>query len=253
MVIRTALLVACSIPTCRIAAGETDDPWISRIRGDHPRLFFSVDTWPAVKERALAVHKDHLKKVQAHADGTAFLGEWSVITRPAPRPGTTTEVRDWGDISPQHRHYDAAHFTIYKQGFLALDTGIREGNTDNLQNYFAQTVAHNCILIKMPSEPPSQYWNGPVYGQAGGQNRQVGSKVIAFETGPHVTYVAGDATPVYRAEKCAPMVRQLVFILSFSTRGDVGGHLRMSQAETVLLDRDLITSVMPQTGLAATE
>ncbi|MDP6778008.1 MAG: heparinase II/III family protein, partial [Candidatus Latescibacteria bacterium] len=54
-----------------------------------------------------------------------------------------------------HRHYDATHFTIYRSGHLALDTGTRQGNTDNLQNYFAQTVAHNCILIKMPGEPPS--------------------------------------------------------------------------------------------------
>ncbi|MBM4050665.1 MAG: hypothetical protein FJ279_36675, partial [Planctomycetes bacterium] len=117
-----------------------------------------------------------------------------------------------GGLTPQHKHYDALHFTLYKLGFLALDTGTREGNTDNLQNYFAQTVAHNCILIKMPGEPPSPYWNGTVYGQAGGQSKQVGSKVIAFETGPLFTYVAGDATATYSAEKCSLMVRQFVFI-----------------------------------------
>ena len=117
-----------------------------------------------------------------------------------------------GGLSPQHRHYDATHFTIFRMGYLALDTGTRQGNSDNLQNYFAQTVAHNCILIKMPGEPPSRYWNGTVYGQAGGQNKQVGSKVIAFETGPHFSYVAGDATPVYSEEKCALMVRQFVFV-----------------------------------------
>lgn len=117
-----------------------------------------------------------------------------------------------GGLSGQHRHYDALHFTIYKRGFLALDTGTREGNTDNLQNYFAQTIAHNCILIKMPGEPPSPYWNGTVYGQAGGQYKQVGSKVIAFETGPHFSYVAGDATETYRPEKCRQMVRQFVFL-----------------------------------------
>jgi len=117
-----------------------------------------------------------------------------------------------GGITGQHRHYDALHFTLYRQGFLALDTGTREGNTDNLQNYFAQTVAHNCILIKMPGEPPSPYWNGPVYGQAGGQNKQVGSKIIAFETSPEFSYVAGDATPVYNPEKCSLMIRQFVFM-----------------------------------------
>ena len=117
-----------------------------------------------------------------------------------------------GGISGQHRHYDATHFILYKKGFLALDTGTREGNTDNLQNYFAQTIAHNCVLIKMPGEPPSPYWNGKVFAQAGGQNKQTGSKVIAFETGPDFTYVAGDATPVYSEAKCTQMARQFLFV-----------------------------------------
>lgn len=117
-----------------------------------------------------------------------------------------------GGILSGHKHYDATHFTIYKNGFLALDTGTRWGNNENLQNYYAQTVAHNCILIKMPGEPPTPYWNGKVYGQAGGQNKAIGSKVIAFDTNRQFSYVAGDATPVYSEKKCAQMVRQFVFI-----------------------------------------
>ena len=135
-----------------------------------------------------------------------------IFMRSGDGPDDTYALFAAGGMSPQHRHYDATHFTIYKRGFLALDTGTRKGNSDNLQNYFAQTVAHNCVLIKMPGEPPSRYWNGKVFGQAGGQNKQVGSKVIAFETGPDFTYVAGDATPVYSDKKCALMVRQFVFI-----------------------------------------
>jgi hypothetical protein len=111
-----------------------------------------------------------------------------------------------------HQHYDATHFTIYKQGYLALDTGTRQGNTDNLQNYYGQTIAHNCILIKMPDEEPTKYWNGEVFGQAGGQNKQIGSEALAFETGPYFSYVAGDATAVYNAEKCELMVRQFFFL-----------------------------------------
>jgi len=112
----------------------------------------------------------------------------------------------------QHRHLDATHFTIYHKGFLALDSGTREGNTDNLQNYFAQTEAHNCVMIKMPGEPPVPYWNGEVFGNGGGQYETLGSRVIAFETNPHFAYVAGNATPVYRSEKCSLAVRQFVFI-----------------------------------------
>lgn len=127
-------------------------------------------------------------------------------------PDDTYALFACGGITRQHRHFDATHFTIYRQGFLALDTGTRRGNTDGLQNYYAQTIAHNCILIKMPGEAPTPYWNGPVHHQAGGQNAAIGSEVIAFETGPHYSYIAGDATPVYHGDKCEMMVRQFVFI-----------------------------------------
>ncbi|MBW2459085.1 MAG: heparinase II/III family protein, partial [Deltaproteobacteria bacterium] len=98
------------------------------------------------------------------------------------------------------------------RGFLALDTGTRWNDTDNLQNYYAQTVAHNAVLIKMPGEEPSNYWGGEVYGQAGGQYEQLGSTVLAFETSDDFSYVAADATATYRAEKCSEMVRQFVFV-----------------------------------------
>lgn len=112
----------------------------------------------------------------------------------------------------QHRHLDAGHFTVYHNGFLALDSGTREGNTDNLQNYFAQTEAHNCVMIKMPGEPPVSYWNGEVFGNGGGQYQALGSRVISFETNPDFAYVAGDMTPVYQPEKCTLAVRQFVFL-----------------------------------------
>ncbi len=135
-----------------------------------------------------------------------------VFMRSGDGPDDTYALFACGGTLAQHRHFDATHFGIYHRGFLALDTGTREGNTDNLQNYYAQTVAHNCILIKMPDEPPVPYWNGTVYGNAGGQFKAVGSEVIAFETTDLFTYVAGDATAVYRPEKCSQLVRQFVFI-----------------------------------------
>ena len=135
-----------------------------------------------------------------------------VFMRSGDGPDDTYALFACGGTLAQHRHFDATHFTIYHRGFLALDTGTRQGNTDNLQNYYAQTVAHNCILIKMPDEPPVPYWNGKVYGNDGGQYKALGSKVIALETGPQFSYVAGDAAASYRPEKCSQMVRQLVFI-----------------------------------------
>ena len=132
-----------------------------------------------------------------------------------------------GGILSQHRHYDALNFVIYHRGFLALDSGTRYKEFDNgehLANYYAQTVAHNCVVIHQPGEPPARYWGGTVVGNHGGQHEQSGSVVKAFETSDDYVYVAGDATACYRhgtftqagqpdlPEKCDLVTRQLVFL-----------------------------------------
>ncbi len=127
----------------------------------------------------------------------------------------------------QHRHYDALSFVLYHRGFLALDSGTRHDqfvNGQHLANYYAQTVAHNCVVIHRPDEPPAPYWGGTVVGNHGGQHRSVGSVVRAFETRDDYVYVAGDATACYQRgaskgrtgaafeEKTTQVVRQLVFL-----------------------------------------
>jgi len=127
----------------------------------------------------------------------------------------------------QHRHYDALNFVIYHKGFLALDSGTRYKEFDNgehLANYYAQTVAHNCVVIHQPGESPARYWGGTVVGNHGGQHKQLGSVVRAFETNEDYVYVAGDATACYQhgvikrngkpdlGEKCDLVTRQIVFL-----------------------------------------
>ncbi len=141
-----------------------------------------------------------------------FDGMGQVIFRSGGGAADTYALFMGGGRLDQHRHLDAGHFTIFHRGFLALDTGTRDGNTDNLQNYFAQTEAHNCVMIKMPGEPPVPYWNGEVYGNGGGQDKVLGSRIAAFETKDGYAYAAVDATPVYRPEKCESAIRQFVFI-----------------------------------------
>jgi heparin/heparan-sulfate lyase len=133
-----------------------------------------------------------------------------------------------GGILTQHKHYDALNFVIYHRGHLALDSGTRYLEVENgqhLANYFAQTVAHNCVVIHQPGEPPARYWGGKVEGNHGGQHQQLGSVVRAFEVRDDYVYVAGDATACYQhgvvqreaqpdlPEKCTMATRQLVFLL----------------------------------------
>jgi heparin/heparan-sulfate lyase len=151
-----------------------------------------------------------------------------VFMRSGTGPDDTYCLFTCGGILRQHRHYDALNFVIYHRGFLALDSGTRYDEVTNgqhLANYFAQTVAHNCVVVHQPGEPPARYWGGSVEGNHGGQHRQLGSVVRAFETNEDYVYVAGDATECYRhgvvrregqpdlGEKCSLVTRQLVFLL----------------------------------------
>jgi len=124
-----------------------------------------------------------------------------------------------GGVLEMHKHFDHNSFTIYKKGFLALDTGTRPEPGQHLTHYYSRTVAHNAILIRMPGEQMPRYWGNPAPEEEpapvpndGGQRKVLGSKVVAFETRPEYSYVAGDATAVYHPDKCKLALRQFVFL-----------------------------------------
>ena len=155
-----------------------------------------------------------------HARHFETMGQ--VFMRSGTGPDDTYCLFSCGGVLQQHRHYDALNFVIYHRGFLALDSGTRYKEFDNgehLANYYAQTVAHNCVVIHQPGEPAARYWGGTVVGNHGGQHQQLGSVVRAFETNDDYVYVAGDATGCYQhgsaglPEKCAFATRQVVFLL----------------------------------------
>ncbi|MBI3944409.1 MAG: heparinase II/III family protein [Armatimonadetes bacterium] len=122
-------------------------------------------------------------------------------------------------------HRDTTHFTLFKRGYLALDTGTRQSSSPtggypaegHTSEYSGQTVAHNCVLIRMPGEVFPGYWGpeeGYISGNAGGQSQHSKvAKALAFETGPYYSYAASDATATYHPEKCAQMVRQFLFLM----------------------------------------
>ncbi|MBI3946610.1 MAG: heparinase II/III family protein [Armatimonadetes bacterium] len=116
-------------------------------------------------------------------------------------------------------HFDAAHFIIYKKGYLALDSGTRGSQLTPHEsasvNYDEQSVAHNTVLIRMPGEVfrSRRSTAGAADANSGGQYRLPQSaRVIAFETDRLFTYAATDATPTYHEEKCAQMVRQFIWL-----------------------------------------
>ncbi|MBI3947049.1 MAG: heparinase II/III family protein, partial [Armatimonadetes bacterium] len=133
-----------------------------------------------------------------------------------------------GRQSFYRKHYDENHFTIYKKGFLALDSGARGfsigrkgiGNPDDPRNigadhemnYYYDTVAHNGILIRMEGEKLPGFWGQPSEVNTGGMNKNHGAQVLAFETNDRFTYIASDATRCYHEEKAGEVIRQFLFV-----------------------------------------
>ncbi|MBI3947491.1 MAG: heparinase II/III family protein [Armatimonadetes bacterium] len=116
-----------------------------------------------------------------------------------------------GGVTASHDK-DAIHFAIYKQGYLALDTGARNAS-EHQRNYRHQSVAHNSLLIRMPGEVLVCLERRPVAANSGGQNRDsTYARVLAFESDPLYAYTATDATPTYNEEKCARVVRQFLYL-----------------------------------------
>ena len=130
-------------------------------------------------------------------------------------PDDTRALFACGGSAYTSEHLDAAHFAIWKRGFLALDAGTR-GAGAHSANYWSQTVAHNCVLIRRPGEvlPGAVPGAGSaVAPNSGGQcEKTSAATVLAFESGELYSYVASDATTCYSPRKCRQMVRQFIYL-----------------------------------------
>lgn len=132
-------------------------------------------------------------------------------------PNDTFAAFTAGSLPSGHKHNDENSFVIYRYDALALDSGTRANQTDyNLKHYYAQTVAHNAILIHGENEPLSFHWGielkDPKYNfNYGGQRDQPVAHVEAYETNDRFTYVAADAAVSY-GPKCRRALRQFVHV-----------------------------------------
>jgi heparin/heparan-sulfate lyase len=127
-----------------------------------------------------------------------------------------------GAKSASHKEYDENHFTIYKGGFLALDSGTRTFDFTSKgrelyyahdNNYRSQSIAHNVVLIRMEGEKFRGWRIDPkdIINHEG-MNKTTGGVVRAYETNPDFTYVAGDSTACYNPDKARQVVRQFLMV-----------------------------------------
>lgn len=173
----------------------------------YPFLFSATDS---VKPYSIETLRNHPVKAR-HFES---LGE--IVMRSGWKPDSTYAMMIAGATHRMHKHHDETSFVIFKHDFLALDSGSRANQDDlNLKYYYAQTVAHNCVLIHKPNEPLPGYWgpgsDEPAAKSNYGGQYPVSSKVVAFDTNGRYSYVAADATKCY-GDKCKEAVRQFIHV-----------------------------------------
>ncbi|VGO19112.1 heparinase II/III domain-containing protein [Pontiella sulfatireligans] len=112
-----------------------------------------------------------------------------------------------------HRHADNLHFTLYKNGFQALDSGNRPrySDGDHSKYYYQQSVAHNVVLIHGDGDKKRGNRNDSFYG---GQifNQRLNSEVKSFLSNEDFAYIAGDATGSYSSNHVNEVTRQFFHI-----------------------------------------
>ncbi len=126
-----------------------------------------------------------------------------------------------GGLPTQHKHYDNNNFIIYKNGYRALDSGTRPEPGWHLPYYFARTVAHNCVTIRMPGEVLPKYWGGPAANEEqnlpipndGGQCELLASELLAHKETKDYVYLASDATGSYHKDKAKLVMREFIYIM----------------------------------------
>ena len=125
-----------------------------------------------------------------------------------------------GNETRNHSHYDQNHFVIYKNGFQAIDSGTRGRNQSfHLPYYYAQTVAHNAMLIDMKNEEIGKHFGPDHHGYKsekpfmdGGQYKKVINAKVQTQESEDYASVLCDATEAYRPEKCKLAEREFIHI-----------------------------------------
>ncbi|AKU23279.1 hypothetical protein ACZ75_19290 [Massilia sp. NR 4-1] len=132
---------------------------------------------------------------------------------------TILEFKSSNFVSQNHQHLDQNSFSLFYKSPLLIDSGLYDnyGNS-HWSNYYTRTIAHNSILVYDPSEIFSlpgdtilyndggQWFKNPqtTYPtmeevRPGGPNYLDG--VSNFEDGLNYSYVKGNASKAYAAQK----------------------------------------------------
>jgi hypothetical protein len=164
-----------------------------------------------------------------------FGGIGHLVLRDGWSDGGTWVQLACGPYFAKHDHLDAAHFVVYRKGYLAIDAGADYTDTESPHylNHYRRTVAHNTMLVYQPGESffwsenrwpaandggqrmdSSRFWNSVRSLEDFRRTRDLWDRCrldpVAAE--PGYRYARADATRAYQPAKLERFTRELVHL-----------------------------------------
>lgn len=171
-----------------------------------------------------------------------FPGVGHLVMRDGWTPESTWIEFDCRPYFAKHQHLDQNQFTIYRRGYLAIDSGADYTDTESPHylNYYRRTVAHNSVLVYDPAKKffwsdnllpaandggqrmnSARYWN--TIGSRDDWSRtrdlwDIGSMRVIDHAPGQYHYALGDASKPYCREKVRRFTREVVYVPGHSVR-----------------------------------
>ena len=126
-----------------------------------------------------------------------------------------------------HDHQDQGQFQIFYKGMLAGDTGVYDSySSQHRNNYHRQTIAHNCILVRVPGstsdsggqrkiggdEMSLSNWNNESKTKTGVLSGVQYAYVDEAKTKPLYAYIAGDISASYDSTRVSKVGRRMLAV-----------------------------------------
>jgi hypothetical protein len=157
--------------------------------------------------------------------GRAFPGTGQAILRSGWKGSDLWASVRWCDWFDMHCHGDAGSFLLYCKSPIAPDSGhYNLGGMHNI-NYNRRTIAHNTLTIRDPksterlNDGSQRVWDRRTWSYAIGteawvyhQDYHERGNLLAFETGQHYSYCAGEAARAYKKDTVKEFTRQAVVL-----------------------------------------
>lgn len=164
-----------------------------------------------------------------------FSGVGHLVMRSGWKPDSTWIEFDCGPYLAKHQHLDQNQFTIYHNGYLAIDSGAdyTDSESPHYLNYYRRTVAHNSVLVYDPAEKffwsqnllpaandggqrmdSSRFWNtirSPEDFERTRDLWNLGRMRVVDHVPGQYHYALGDASYAYSREKLKTFTREVIY------------------------------------------